>query len=196
MIASNAMPRVAPYGGVERRMGTNPICFGFPSAQDPVVWDIGTSGVGHAQVMLARRLGRPLPSGAAFDPAGRPTTDPAEAMAGAFAAWGGPRGSGLGIVVQLLGMLAGTPIMPGELRDFGFVIVTVRPDLLTPLADYKAAVAEYADVIRSTRPVEGGAPLRMPFDRSRAERAERLSAGVIDVPDPIHAAVAAVAAGR
>ena len=195
MIASNATPRVAPHGGVEARMGSNPICFGFPSAEAPVVWDIGTSAVGHAQVMLARRLGRPLPDGAAFDRDGRPTTDPAEAIAGAFAAWGGARGSGLGIVVQLLGMLAGTPVLPGELTDFGFVIVALKPDLFIPDADYKACVAEYSKVIRATRPVAGGEPIRMPFDRSRAERQRRMAEGVIEIPDKIHAAVAAVASG-
>jgi delta1-piperideine-2-carboxylate reductase len=193
MIASNGTPRVAPHGGTERRYGTNPICFGFPSAGQPVVWDISTSALNHAGVMLDHRLSRQLAEGQAFTADGRPTTNPAEAMAGAFAAWGGHRGSGLGIVVQLLGMLAGSAMLPGELRDFGFLILTVRPDLLTSLADFKAKVANYSDLIRATCPVEGGEKLRMPFDRSRAEREQRLAQGFIDVPDVIHAAIAAVA---
>lgn len=196
MVASNATARVAPYGGNERRMGANPICFGFPSADEPVVWDIGTSAVGHAQVMLARRLDQPLEEGVAFDIDGRPTTNPGAALAGAFAAWGGHRGSGLGIVVQFLGMLAGSPILPGELRDFGFLIVAVQPGLLTPLDEFKKSVADYSDVIRSTRPIEQGKSLRMPFDRSRAERTARIASGFIEVPDAIHSAIVHIAAGR
>lgn len=196
MVISNGTPRVAPYGGTERRYGTNPICFGFPSADQPVVWDISTSALNHAGVMLDHRLGRSLGEGQAFTVEGKPTINPAEAMAGAFAAWGGHRGSGLGIVVQLLGMMAGSAMLPGELREFGFLILAMRPDLLTPLDDYKAKVAEYSDVIRTTRPVEGGDALRMPFDRSRAERDKNTALGYIDVPDLIHAAVAAVAAGK
>lgn len=195
LVASNGTPRVAPYGGTERRYGTNPICFGFPGTTDAVVWDISTSALNHAGVMLDRRLGRQLEEGSAFDSQGRPTTDPVQALAGVFAAWGGHRGSGLGIVVQLLGMLAGSAMMPDELRDFGFLIIAIRPDLLTSTNEFKAKVTEYSEVIRDTRPVEGGASLRMPFDRSRAEREKTVKSGFIDVPDPIHAAVAAVAAG-
>jgi delta1-piperideine-2-carboxylate reductase len=196
MVASNGTPRVAPYGGTERRYGTNPICFGFPSADKPVVWDISTSALNHAGVMLDHRLGRSLAEGQAFTTDGKPTTNPVEAMAGAFAAWGGHRGSGLGIVVQLLGMLAGSAMLPGELREFGFLILVVRPDLLTSLDEFKIKVADYSSVIRTTRPVEGSDALRMPFDRSRAEREKRLTQGFIDIPDLIHASIAAVAAGK
>ncbi|HWE50586.1 MAG TPA: Ldh family oxidoreductase, partial [Bryobacteraceae bacterium] len=99
MIASNASPWVAPHGATEGRLGTNPICFGFPSADEPVILDIGTSAIIHAEVTLARRLGQELPEGVAFDNAGHPARDPAAALAGAFAAWGGHKGSGLAIVV-------------------------------------------------------------------------------------------------
>ncbi len=117
--ASNASPWVAPHGATEGRLGTNPICFGFPSADDPVIFDIGTSAIIHAEVTLARRLGNDLPENVAFDRDGLPTRDPAAALAGAFAAWGGHKGSGLGIAVQLLGILAGSPPIPrrtGRLR--------------------------------------------------------------------------------
>jgi LDH2 family malate/lactate/ureidoglycolate dehydrogenase len=51
-------PLGTPYGGSAARFGTNPICFGFPSSGNPVIWDIGTSEIIHAQVLLARRLAR------------------------------------------------------------------------------------------------------------------------------------------
>src|SRR5580693_7433665 len=89
MIASNASPWVAPHGATEGRFGTNPICFGFPSTDDPIILDIGTSAIIHAEVTLARRLGNDLPDSVAFDRDGLPTCDPAAALAGAFAAWGG-----------------------------------------------------------------------------------------------------------
>src|SRR5580692_3536306 len=112
MIASNASPWVAAHGATEGRLGTNPICFGFPSADEPIIFDIGTSAIIHAEVTLASRLDQLLPAGVAFDSDGQPTRDPAAALAGAFAAWGGHRGSGLGIVVQLFGIMAGSPPIP------------------------------------------------------------------------------------
>src|ERR1700689_202312 len=56
IIASNASPWVAPHGATEGRMGTNPICFGFPSADEAIIFDIGTSAIIHAEVTLASRL--------------------------------------------------------------------------------------------------------------------------------------------
>lgn len=93
MIASNASPWVAPHGATEGLLGTNPMCFGFPSADDPIIFDVGTSAIMHAEVTLARRLGYDLPPMVAFDRDGNPTIDPAAALSGAFAAWGGHKGS-------------------------------------------------------------------------------------------------------
>lgn len=191
MIASNASPWVAPHGATEGRFGTNPICFGFPSAGEPVIYDIGTSAIIHAEVTLARRMGAELPAGVAFDADGTPTRDPAAALAGAFAAWGGHRGSGLAIVVQLLGVLAGSPPIPPELAGFGFLIVAMRPDLMGPPEAFLENVAAYADAVRTARPVAGGPPVRMPFDRSREERARRLAEGGIEVPEAIVVALSA-----
>jgi len=185
IIASNASPWVAPYGATEGRIGTNPICFGFPSAEDPIIFDMGTSAIMHAEVTLARRLGRDLPDGVAFDQDGMPTRDPAAALTGAFAAWGGPKGSGMGVVVQLLGILAGSPPIPPELAGFGYLIVTMRPDLMGPEEAFREKALAFADAVRTSRPAAGASPVRMPFDRSRAERHRRLLEDAIEIPDSL-----------
>ena len=189
MIASNASPWVAPAGATEPKLGTNPICFGFPSAGDPIIYDIGTSAVMHAEVMVAKRLGHDMPENVAFDANGTPTRDPAAALAGAFAAWGGHKGSGLGIVVQLLGILAGSPPIPPELADFGFLIVAIRPDLMGPADAFRQNVSAFAESIRQARPAAPGSPVRMPFDRSRRERQKRLMEDAIEIPDSLYEAL-------
>jgi delta1-piperideine-2-carboxylate reductase len=196
MIASNASPWVAPYGATEGRLGTNPICFGFPSADEPVIWDVGTSAIIHAEATLARRLGQPLPEAVAFDSEGRPTTDPLAALAGAVAAWGGHKGSGLGIVVQLLGIMAGSPPIPPDLAGFGFVIVAMRPDLLGPAETFRSKVSAFADAVRTAPPVEGSGSVRMPFDRSRQERRRRLAEDIVEIPDELFAQLAQIAGRR
>src|ERR1700722_17446329 len=183
MIASNTSPWVAPHGATEGRFGTYPICFGSPRADEPAIWDAGTSAIIHAEATLAQRLGQLLPEGVAFDRDGHPTRDPAAALAGAFAAWGGHKGSGLGIVVQLLGIMAGSPPIPPDLAGFGFVIVTMRPDLLGPADKFRENVSAYAQAVRTARPVADGGAVRMPFDRWRQDRRRRLAADRIDVPD-------------
>lgn len=186
MIASNASAWVAPHGATEGRFGTNPLCFGFPTPGAPVIWDIGTSIIIHADAMLARRLGKPLAPGVAYDAQGQPTIDPAAALGGALMAWGGAKGSGLGLVVQLLGILAGSTVMPQDLAGFGFLVVLIDPDLLSPGADFPAQVAEYVDWLRSARPADPDTPVRVPFERSMKVRAARMAEGYLDVPDPIH----------
>ena len=186
MLASNATPWVAPYGGTEPRFGTNPICFGFPSAGDvPVIWDIGISEIIHAQAVLANRTGRRLPPGSAYDSAGEPTDDPVAALSGAFTSWGGHRGSGLGIVVQLLGILAGSPAQPPQLEDFGMLVLALRPDLFGSAAEFEQRAAEFAAAVRATRPVDPAVAVRMPFERSAAVRTERSAAGGIEVEQAV-----------
>ncbi len=187
IIASNASPWVAPHGATEGRLGTNPICFGFPSADEPIIFDIGTSAIIHAEVTLARRLGQDLPENVAFDRDGLPTCDPTAALSGAFAAWGGHKGSGLAIAVQLLGILAGSPPIPAELAGFGYLIVTMRPDLMGPAETFRENVSAFGEAVRSARPIAGGSLVRMPFDRSRQERERRLKENVIEIPDILHA---------
>jgi delta1-piperideine-2-carboxylate reductase len=186
IIASNATPWVAPHGATEGRFGTNPICFGFPSTAEPIIWDIGTSSIMHAEVVLAKRLGQDLKEGMAFDADGHPTTDPDAALGGAFTPWGGHKGSGLGHVVQLLGVLAGSPIQPPELAEFGFVIIVMKPDLMMPEQEYRQKVSAYADAVRAARPVDGGEPVRMPFDRSAADRRIKIAENVIEVADLVY----------
>ncbi len=195
IIASNASPWVAPHGASEGRFGTNPICVGFPGDDGPVIWDIGTSAIMHAEVALAGRLGEQLPDGVAFAAAGHPTRDPADALDGAFTAWGGHKGSGLGIAVQLLGALAGSPAIPPEMAGFGIIVIAIRSDLLAA-DNFQQTVTRYAESVRTARPVSGGPAVRMPFDRSRAERQRRLDEDAIEVSARVHAALTAVADNR
>jgi delta1-piperideine-2-carboxylate reductase len=186
MIASNATAWVAPHGATEGRFGTNPICFGFPGEDAPVIWDIGTSIIIHADAMLARRLGKQLPEGVAYDAAGAPTTDPAAALSGALMAWGGAKGAGLGLVVQLLGIMAGSTVIPQDLQGFGMLVVLIDPAVLAPGEGFGAKVSEYAQWVRTARASDPGAPVRMPFERSMRDRAKVRAAGFIEVPDAIH----------
>lgn len=187
MIAGSGGQKVAPHGGNEGRFSTNPIAFGFPSEGDPVIWDIGTASVMLGEVMLKKRLGEPLAPSLAFNRAGDPTLDPGEALEGAFTVWGGHKGSGLSMTIQLLAMMAGQATAPQSLRDCGFFIAVFNPELFTPPGDFRRRVSDYAAMLRATRPVNPDQPVRVPFERSAAERARRLAANIIDVDERIYA---------
>lgn len=95
---------VAPAGGAEPLLGTNPFAFGWPRpGRDPYVFDFATSVTARGEIELHRLAGTPLPEGWALDADGRPTTDAAAALAGAMLPFGGHKGSALGTMIELLG---------------------------------------------------------------------------------------------
>ena len=189
MCCGSSAPRVAPAGSFEGRFGTNPIAFAIPTADDPVVLDLSTSAVIVADAVIAARTGQCLPDGVAWDADGAPTVDPVAALSGAFAVWGGHRGSGLALIVQLLGILCGGGAMPEDYRDCGFLVIVFRPDLFMDEAEFRAKASAYARSVRAAAPLDPGKPVRMPFDRSLAARLAALSAGTLSINDAVLAAV-------
>lgn len=189
MIAGSGPSAVAPYGGTQPRFSTNPIAFGFPSEGVPVIWDISTSSLTHAEALLAKRLGLPLPPDRGFDAEGRATTDAARVLdGGAMAVWGGHRGSGLAMSVQLLSMMVGQKNAHGpydEPGDFGYLIIVVDPGLFGDREGFRKSVAAFVAEMHDTRPVDPVAPVRVPFERSAQVRAQTLARGFIDVPQPV-----------
>ena len=184
---TNATARVAPFGGVDRLMGTNPFAIAFPSEDDPLVIDIGTSQTTWGDVELARTKGKPLPEGVAVNPAGYRTTDPDEALEGAILAWGGPRGSGLALAVQLLGILAGSDLVIDDVSNYGLFFMVIHPKLFMPSDQFPARVSAFRQVIAANRPVAGGSAVRVPGDRSQQLRRENRIKGMISLDEKVYA---------
>jgi ureidoglycolate dehydrogenase (NAD+) len=100
---STAPPTMAYFGGRTRAVGTNPICLAMPRADGPAIaLDIATSATARGKIIVAEQVGTPIPAGWAVDVEGRPTTDPAAALAGAMLPFAGPKGSGLAMMIDLL----------------------------------------------------------------------------------------------
>jgi LDH2 family malate/lactate/ureidoglycolate dehydrogenase len=133
------------------------------------------------------RLGQPLREGLAYAEHGQPTTGPAAALSGAYTVWSGYKGSGLALVIQLLGMMTGADADPVGISGRGFFIVVIDPEIFTtPAGDFRRRVAAYAQSIRTCHPVDPAKPVRVPFDRSAATRAARLREDRIEVFDGIY----------
>ena len=96
--------RVAPFGGSDRRLSTNPMAIGVPLAgAPPAILDITTSTVAEGKLMVASNKGEHVPEGWIVDKHGRPTTDPKDFYdGGALLTIGAHKGSGLSILTDLL----------------------------------------------------------------------------------------------
>ena len=108
---ANTQAALAPWGGKKPLFGTNPIAFACPRARksEPLVIDLSVSAAARGKIVVARDEGESIPPDWAFDAQGRPTTDPAQALKGALAPFGGAKGACLALVVEILaGALTGS----------------------------------------------------------------------------------------
>ena len=186
MHTTNTTARVAPFGGIDRLMGTNPFAIAFPSDDDPLIIDIGTSSTTWGDVVLARAKGEPLPDGVAVDPLGNPTVNPDAALEGAFLPWGGHRGGALSLAVQLLGILAGSAPVIHDVANYGLFFLVIDPDILLQGGQFKAQVSEFRRTITASRPLTGATQVRVPGDGSLQKRRQNLAAGVVNLDDRVY----------
>jgi LDH2 family malate/lactate/ureidoglycolate dehydrogenase len=183
---TNTTARVAPLGGMDRILGTNPVAFAFPCEGEPLLIDFGTAATTWGEVVLREKTGEPLPDGWAVDSEGRPTHDPRAALEGAFLPWGGHRGFALALVPQILGILAGSSIAVEEDGGSGFFFLAFDPDLLMPLEDFKRSVAQLRDTIKQSRSQDPSAGIRLPVEASLRRRREAEQKGSFYVDDRVY----------
>jgi LDH2 family malate/lactate/ureidoglycolate dehydrogenase len=118
---SNSFPKVAPHGGIRAALGTNPFAFGAPRQNgDHLLFDMATSGLAGSTVRELIAAGKPLPTGLAIDAEGRPITDPHKVNEGALLPFGGAKGYGLALMVEVLaGVLTGAGVAEGVASMYG-----------------------------------------------------------------------------
>ncbi len=103
LLTGNTPAAMAAWGASKPLLGTNPIAFAAPAAgRTPLVIDLALSASARGPIMLAAREGRAIPEGWALDAKGKPTTDPAEALAGSLLPSGGAKGIALALAVEVL----------------------------------------------------------------------------------------------
>ena len=192
---ASTQARVAPSGGIDRIFGTNPVAFAFPCDPEPLVIDFGTGMTTWGNVLLRRKLQQPLDPGSAVDAQGHPTTDPSMALEGAFLPWGGHRGYGLALVVQVLAILAGGKMVAQEVTDSGFFFLVIDPALLGAPDDFRRQVGELVAHIEASRPAPGTERVRVPGRGSLAKRAKAEASGQIEVDDAVYETLVALRNG-
>jgi len=155
---TNATPRVAPPGGSNPVLGTNPIAMAVPDGEGGIAFqfDFSTSAVALGKINMAAAAGESIPLGWAVDASGEPTTDPTEALKGSLVSAGGHKGYGIGLVVELLaGALTGSNLSvdvpplkapDGPPHDLGQFYIVVDPSAYSAHGFYER-LAQLARVI-------------------------------------------------
>ena len=195
---------MAPWGGSELLLGTNPLGIGIPCGDaPPLILDMATTVVSYGTVKNYALKGLTMPPDWLVSRSdGKPLTDPKRSGEGLLLPIGGYKGSGLAL---MLGLLAGTlngAAFGRDVIDFnadqssetntGHFIVALDVARFLPLDVFAAEVNRHLDDLRRSERLPGAASIRMPGDQRAARREERSRRGV-PLPAPLHKQLDAVA---
>lgn len=182
---------VPPYGGTTQLFSTNPLSYAVPTRDEaPVVYDVATTAVAGNKLLLAKKRGDTvIPDGWANDERGRPTTDPAAASVRHLQWFGGHKGFGLAVLVEVLaGVLTGSsfgrtehtasPAHGPDRVAKGFVFLALDPERFLPGGDFGARVDTLVRDIRASEPAEGVERVLVPGQLEHERRAERERDGI------------------
>jgi uncharacterized oxidoreductase len=178
---------VAPYGGSDGRLSTNPITFACPGAERPVLVDITTSVVAEGKVRLNRNAGKPAPEGWLIDSEGRPTTDPSVLYVepkGALLALGGlvgHKGYGLSVMVDILsGALSGAGCSQSATCRLGNALFVLVIDIekFVPLAEFREQISILERHLKASPPAPGFSEILMPGEPELRAAERRRQAGI------------------
>jgi LDH2 family malate/lactate/ureidoglycolate dehydrogenase len=178
---------VAPYGGTQAVFTPDPLAIGFPTAGDPVLIDTSASLTTNGMSNRMRAQGRQYEHAFLIDAHGRESRDPAVLFAdppGTILPVGGTtaghKGYGLALLVETLtGGLAGFGRAdPKEGWGATVHLQLIDPEAFGGLAALQRETQWIADACRASRPVDGGAPVRLPGEGGLRRRREQLERGV------------------
>ncbi len=193
-VFSNASRAMPPWGGREALLGTNPFAAGAPAGKAPAfLLDMSPAVAARGKIRRAARRGEAIPSGYALDKAGRPTTDPNVALdGGVVLPIGGPKGSGLSMLMDIMGGVISGANCAGDVasqfldydrpQNVGHFFLAMKPDLFISQEEYRTRMDTLAARVHANPPAEGFGEVVMAGEPEARLEKERRRTGV-----PYHA---------
>jgi len=183
---------VAPFGGMERRLGTNPISIAAPCGESALVLDMTTSATAEGKLRVAHQKGEAVPEGLIIDGHGRPSTNPGDYYTkpyGSILPLGGPqlghKGFGLSVMIDVVcGMLSGSGVAREDLPRGanGVWLHLLAIDSFLPRSEYDAWMQTYVAHIKNCPRLPGVDEILLPGEIEVRRRRQRERDGV-PVPD-------------
>lgn len=179
VLFSNSPAQMAPTGGKEKLLGTNPFAAVIPvPGQDPIIIDMATSVVAKSKFKEYKLSGKKLPDGWALDKDGKPTNDPDEGIQGLVLPMGGYKGYGIALLIDILsGVLSGSAYLNKVGRFYskdingmnvGFCCIAIDPYVVLG-EDYDYRINDFVKTIRSSSSIDNNAVF-LPGDRKHKMR--------------------------
>jgi LDH2 family malate/lactate/ureidoglycolate dehydrogenase len=189
LVFSNASPAMPPWGGREGLLGTNPFAAGAPGGkQSPFLLDMSPAVAARGKIRRAERRGEKIPLGYALDGEGRPTTDPKAALGGVVLPIGGYKGSGLAMLMDVLGGVISGAGYGGQVadqykvydrpQDVGHFFLVMRADLFIPADQYRDRMDTLMQRVRDCPKAEGFDEILIPGEPETRLEAEHRRTGI------------------
>ena len=198
---TNASPLVAPHGGTERMLGTNPICYVFPAGKfQPIVIDLATSSAANGKLEIAERTGKKIPDGWAMDQESHSSKDPGVLKKGGMLlplgsgeAEAGHKGYALGAMVDILSsILSGAnygpwvppfvsflePFLDLPGKGIGHFLGAMRIDAFRPQEEYVTHIEKWVERFRNSKPLKPGMRVLIPGEPEADIYEKRLRLGI------------------
>lgn len=194
LVMAGSSASVAPFGSLEPIFGTNPMAFGFPTMNDPIIFDMATAAITWYGLVRAKTLGDKIPNGVAIDKEGNLTTDPAQAMDGAILPFDKSyKGSGLGMVVQLLtGPLTGALFFDIAKKDgdWGNIFIAIDPEILVGKEIFKRNCSRLVMLMKHSRVNKKVTPtVRIPGETALKKLRNAQQTGAINIEGNLYHAL-------
>jgi L-2-hydroxycarboxylate dehydrogenase (NAD+) len=185
MAMCDTSPMIAPWGGKQAILGTNPISAAFPMQGGQVLVDLSTAAITNGELLVAIKDGEQIPEGVALNADGAVTTDPESARAGAALPFGGHKGYALAMMIQIFsGVLMGGDPVPERGKNYGIFLMGLDPEIFGAKADFMSGVHSLVEQVKNTDRPKGVSEILVPGERAFRERERRLSEG-IEVDDDL-----------
>ena len=182
---------VAPFGGIDRKLGTNPICMAAPWGGAAVVLDMTTSATAEGKLRVAHQKGEMVGEGLLIDGHGNPSTNPADYYNkpyGAILPLGGSmghKGFGLSVMIDIFcGILSGSGIARTDLPRGanGVWLQLLEIERFLPRAEYDRWMQTYVAYLKDCRLASGCSEILLPGEIELRRRQQREAGGVL-IPD-------------
>lgn len=183
-----AVARMSPPGGCEPRLSTNPLAFGVPNGEEPLIADFSTSATAEGRVRVKKIAGEEVPQGWLLNSKGEPTTDPNDLYTtppGSILPMGGEqayKGFALGLMVEILaGALSGGVTARAEKYPKNgncVFMLLLRPESFGGQAHFAAEVKQLLDYVRSSKLAPGYDKITLPGDPERSYFAKSDANGI------------------
>lgn len=191
IIMGNSSKALCPPGGNRACLGTNPICFAFPGTKEypNIILDMACAVAARGKIRLALKNQETIPSDWGNDAEGNPSTDPAKVIEGSINAFGGYKGFGLAIVVEMMaGVISGSAFAdrvlplntPTGLSGYGHFLCAVSPEFFITKDEYTERVNHLVEYIKSCG--EEGR-VYMPGEQSQKKADQNTES--VSIPDSI-----------